>query len=679
MAYRCLAPFYTSSSPGRNAGVKVIIVYDGPHAGIYTDRARVPAGCYGYSCSSPAHAYHMWYTHCIHNHNHAQPPSQNEIDFTIHAWCVWRQFINSHKDSGYVEVDESALNVVLERLQGGQEMITQALKREQQPLTPIVQKGRDVPASAGSTRILGSSYRIGVRTPSPDIWQDIPLAPPPPPPASNRPIQPTSNRSAPPSSKTSDRTGRSPVKASQGRQSARAISLSSSDDDNAGRASARVSAPPSPSKPRVFPAPGPVRATASAKGRGIAVTTTITAGAEAPRSRSSSPRKPRSTRPQLSKLLSSTSTSSISALTEALEQSGVSQAAPPVKTLARWWVVICETDGTKRTTTSLTTAERWLSEAEAAGLEAYLQLAEGEEQLACPKQEGRGNPGIWHGDRKDFLETYLERYLERGRHAGQSYVSQVIDAYLKEYPYHFDDDPGIPEDITEKVVRDELDAKAKQKARAKADPVRSWFKNQRTKQNSVTKHPFRAFLAQNLKVLSAIKPRHEAEHKMWMKQPEYREILTPIFKERWARQGLPSTQELAYRVRVAQEVYEEQNADVKERVRQLVKEDYARRVALRTTIGESDDVTPESADLCCENITALVEPLLKELCRLCNLNVGTIILARPPRDEHDAFKIISVDVGRTVLSEGDVKLPDFDPESYCDVFLKHLMRIQPII
>ena len=152
------------------------------------------------------------------------------------------------------------------------------------------------------------------------------------------------------------------------------------------------------------------------------------------------------------------------------------------------------------------------------------------------------------------------------------------------------------------------------------------------------------------------KPRHTQLTKMWMKQPEYREAFEPIFHERWAKAGLSSEHELTQRVQAAQDVYDEQDEEVKERVRALVQEDYERRVALRESVWDGEEVTDESAELyisdlpsplvvlillrCRENISALVEPLLEELCRLCKLNVGTIMLARPPQDELDGFKCV---------------------------------------
>ncbi|KAL1740801.1 hypothetical protein HDZ31DRAFT_76635 [Schizophyllum fasciatum] len=395
----------------------------------------------------------------------------------------------------------------------------------------------------------------------------------------------------------------------------RAISLeSSSDEDSAVDAGAGTSKHPplrlSPSNSRAptrIAAPAPVLATASAKGHGI--TLSVSVGTGTPRPQSSSPRKQRgapsplvTSPPTASAPLPSTSTSPVSNLADDLNGMHVPSAS--AKASPRWWVVICKTDGAKRTTASLPAAHRWLAEAEAAGMDAHLELAETEEELATvlrttkettgPKQEKPGNPGIWHGARKNFLASYLDRYLGGGKNNGISFVSGVIDEYLKTFPYHFNDSAEIPDDVTDKDRCLQLDAEAKQRARQKADQqIRSWFKNQATKQNSVTKNPFRAFLAQGLKTLSTVKPRHEAEHKMWMKQPEYRNVLAPIFQERWAAQTLGSTQELAYRVQVAQEVYEEQDAGVKARVRKLVEEDYQRRVALRGQLGLATTSRPK--------------------------------------------------------------------------------------
>ena len=93
--------------------------------------------------------------------------------------------------------------------------------------------------------------------------------------------------------------------------------------------------------------------------------------------------------------------------------------------------------------------------------------------------------------------------------------------------------------------------------------INTWLKNQTTKANTVTKNPFRTFLAQSLKNLAATKPAHVPEYKMWMKQPEYREAFEPIFHERWAKAGLSSEHELTQRVQAAQDVYDEQDEEVR--------------------------------------------------------------------------------------------------------------------
>ncbi|KAL1724980.1 hypothetical protein EV714DRAFT_277958 [Schizophyllum commune] len=295
------------------------------------------------------------------------------------------------------------------------------------------------------------------------------------------------------------------------------------------------------------------------------------------------------------------------------------------------------------------------------------------EKKDAPKQ-ARGNPGIWHGERRDFLLSYLDRYLEHGRSRGNGFVAEVLDNYLERFPYHFADGPtNIPDDATDEQ-RAELDAELRRQARVTAEPqIRSFFKNKATKVNIVKKSPFRDFFKQALKGIIPSLTRREPEHKVWMRQPEYREAFVPEFKQRWEEANKPTTEELAFRVKIAKEVYERQDEEVKARVQQLVKEDYERQLARNAAI-ENDEVTPESAQLCRDNLSALVEPLIQELLRLCNLTVGSLILARPPTTAGESISIMSVDVGKTVPSEGGVKLPDFEKEIYANVFLRHFMR-----
>ncbi|KAI5890880.1 uncharacterized protein SCHCODRAFT_02734338 [Schizophyllum commune H4-8] len=745
--YRCLAPLHISSSPGARATLEVYILYDGPKAGIYTDSGRAPK--YAYTCSTIAHGFYMWEINCENNHQHLSPPLPNAIDGTIHGWCTWRILVNKAGDCGFVHVDEQALERILERLRNGLEKISEALMREQaaQPRPPqLAQSARATPAA------LGGAYRVATRGSSPDIWQDVPLAPPPPPPSSNRPTR--AHHAAPPSPVKSTRTSRSPVKRSEPVASSPLPSIDiSSDEDEALYVSARASATParrpSPSKPSTAskaPTPKSIEAIFSAKAKGVAFSTTASATVGAPRARSSSPRKKRASPssivapPSMPSTPSSIAPSpSVASLTDALSRHGLSVAASPPRMPARWWVV-CQGNGMKRTTASLAVAQTWLAEAESQGLEAELKVAEDEDELAAlllvgranleldaychtcdrrvafllfefnlrpalfteywltrfffrispliifspmgrlrkeptaRKQTTRGNPGIWFDRRKDILVSHKDKYVKAPRKEKKIVVEETVDAYLDEYPYHFNDPPIIPEGASEEECARIMNA-AKDDARAEAGPqINSWLKNQVTKANAVTKNPFRTFLAQSLKNLAATKPAHVPEHKMWMKQPEYRDVFLPIFEERWAKADLSSEQELTQRVQIAQEIYEEQDEEVKKHVRSLVKEDYERRLALRNSVWDEDEITEESAELCRENISKLIEPLLEELCRLCKLNVGTIMLARPPQDEFDKFECISVDVGRTIASEGSLKLPDFEPDKYSDLYLRWFLR-----
>ncbi|KAL1689037.1 hypothetical protein GGG16DRAFT_58633 [Schizophyllum commune] len=297
-----------------------------------------------------------------------------------------------------------------------------------------------------------------------------------------------------------------------------------------------------------------------------------------------------------------------------------------------------------------------------------------DQATSVEEKKPRGNPGIFHGERKEFLLSHVPAYRAHGRKRGESMVPKVVDAYLERWRFHLSDGPEIPPDATPEQ-RAAIEEAAMEDARVQATPqIRSFLKNQGTKINAINRRPFRSLLTNALKLIVGKQTRHEAEHKMWMKQPEYKEILEPEFKRQWAEADLPATQELRFRVDVARKMYEEQDDEVKNRVRELVKEAYEEEVARRASLTEEDEVSDEAASLYRENLTALLEPLLIEVLRLCKLNVATVILGRPAMTEGEEMKVMSVDVGRTIPREGGVKLPDFEPDDYTNVFLRHFMR-----
>ncbi|KAL1739416.1 hypothetical protein HDZ31DRAFT_68954, partial [Schizophyllum fasciatum] len=138
-----------------------------------------------------------------------------------------------------------------------------------------------------------------------------------------------------------------------------------------------------------------------------------------------------------------------------------------------------------------------------------------------------GNPGVWHGARKAFLEEYLDRFFDYGHKTCKSFSNGVAEEYLKEYPYHLSDSPPDPkEGASEEEIKAAQEA-AQNQARAKAmKQVHSWFKNQNTKAAAVKKQPFRDFLRNGLKAIIQRKPTRIEEAKIWMKQDEYRAALS---------------------------------------------------------------------------------------------------------------------------------------------------------
>ncbi|KAL1749875.1 hypothetical protein FB107DRAFT_224827 [Schizophyllum commune] len=287
-----------------------------------------------------------------------------------------------------------------------------------------------------------------------------------------------------------------------------------------------------------------------------------------------------------------------------------------------------------------------------------------------------GNPGVWKGARKTFLEEHLPAFLDWGHSARKKFLLDVVEAYLALFPYHLDDSAPPPrEGATEEEIA-QADAEARNNAKAQASKqILSYFKNKWTKAVAIKKQPFRDFLRNGLKAVIARKPSRTEEAKVWMKHDEWRPKFVEEFDKRWPKANLDEKRKLTHRVEVAREMYELEDEEVKSRVRELAAQEYAERLkAYEMAVDAGGVVTKETAELCRANLAALLEPLLDEVLRMCGLTVASIVLARPPTSPGEPFVITSVHSGCTIKSEGALKLPEFDPDAYANIFLRHFMR-----
>ncbi|KAL1714112.1 hypothetical protein EV715DRAFT_295471 [Schizophyllum commune] len=262
-----------------------------------------------------------------------------------------------------------------------------------------------------------------------------------------------------------------------------------------------------------------------------------------------------------------------------------------------------------------------------------------------------GNPGVWFGDRKAFLDARLPAFLDWGHAVCKKFTAQVTEDYLAVNPYHLNDcGPTLPEGATEEE-KAESDRLAREGAKLKAGKqIHSYYKNKRTKAVAAKKQPFHDFLKNGLRAVISRKPRRDEEAKFWMKYDEWRPKFAEEFEQRWAKADRPEKQRLAYRVEVARDMYEKEDDEVKERVQKLVAADYERRIQeYELALDTEGSVNEETSELCRANLAVLLEPLLQEVLRM-------------------------VHVGQTIPSEGGLKLPLFDPEGYTNIFLRFFMK-----
>ncbi|KAL1724981.1 hypothetical protein EV714DRAFT_277959 [Schizophyllum commune] len=176
--YLCFARWVPSNTPAHNAGLTVIIVKSGPHAGIYADNFVVPDGAIGQSATNAAEGEHIWEKICMTSHNHTAPPPLNDRDFTVHVWCVWRTQMNNKKGVRKVNFNEAELMEILENLRGEtreEQQWLEGLRRARIAAPPIpaaIPAPSPEPAPIPPPQTLGAAYRTQPRPASVDAYSE---------------------------------------------------------------------------------------------------------------------------------------------------------------------------------------------------------------------------------------------------------------------------------------------------------------------------------------------------------------------------------------------------------------------------------------------------------------------------------------------------------------------------
>ncbi|KAL1689038.1 hypothetical protein GGG16DRAFT_115418 [Schizophyllum commune] len=424
-------------APGSRTGLKCQIVFEGPHAGIYVDKNCVPEGVYSESCDTIADAIYLWQERCVQNHTHSFLPFLVGDEATIPNYAEWR--LGRNKKSAFpVRVNTRELyGRLLELQRSGEEeslkaraaqaarQAHEAKQREAEEGQHKAEEGqREVEGARREKEVrwlgderaqhadevklregeeqprapkkspfvhLGSRYRTGWNPPDPfgdelaAPMQDRSVSPTPPPSAST----------PAPASKPR-RSSRSPVKSAPREPSpvkqrpASPISLGSSSEEDTLRLTAEASAPrrrapgAKPAAKSARTAPRPLQLSISASSGRMSVSANATAERNPSRARSTSPSKATgyaaTSSPVVARAVALSSARSNppspSPSVISLDYAASSELPASPADSRKRWVVVCMSDGSKRTYMRQNLAEQRLQELEEQGLDAYVEVAE---------------------------------------------------------------------------------------------------------------------------------------------------------------------------------------------------------------------------------------------------------------------------------------------------------------
>ncbi|TRM60911.1 hypothetical protein BD626DRAFT_538451 [Schizophyllum amplum] len=209
-----------------------------------------------------------------------------------------------------------------------------------------------------------------------------------------------------------------------------------------------------------------------------------------------------------------------------------------------------------------------------------------------------GNPGHFHGRRRELLLEFKEEYLvlKDNPHKSESFWKGVYSTYFEEFPYHLAERPDIPYVLApdalkaaDQAVRDEALKNGKKQ-------LKTFFYNLRTKSASVTTNLWKELLTKGLKN-TIPKPRREVDFRVYMR--ERREEINTEAKQRWStlnEQERTATPEIVMRSKVGKEWFDKESDDVKQRVRETVERNHEERMLEyeRQVSGNAGDVAADS-------------------------------------------------------------------------------------
>ncbi|KAF8214544.1 hypothetical protein K438DRAFT_1749648 [Mycena galopus ATCC 62051] len=298
---------------------------------------------------------------------------------------------------------------------------------------------------------------------------------------------------------------------------------------------------------------------------------------------------------------------------------------------------------------------------------------------AQPKK--RGQESAFKGAQLAYMTENVEAYIEAGKHKGReaktdslgSFWATFFDEYWKRFPWDLpldkDPDPNAPPLLPPETAEEAYAAlglnlspeEAARKSKIQSETkskVKRWFSRQRPKAMGIQGNPFFEYLTRLRREESDGPPRRPNDAQFYMSHENFKDAVTARFLEEEGDQE-PKAKQLALRCKIAKEMLDGEDQDVKDRIARECDEAHKEDLA---TYKESEDGLPSpDADVqrhCRDNFLAIVQPLLVGLKEYTGLTLN--IIGAHINEETGNFETMSANAG--IVDGKD--WPRWDPDGY---------------
>ncbi|OJT12471.1 hypothetical protein TRAPUB_10979 [Trametes pubescens] len=273
-----------------------------------------------------------------------------------------------------------------------------------------------------------------------------------------------------------------------------------------------------------------------------------------------------------------------------------------------------------------------------------------------PKGGKPGNPGIFHGARRDYLHEHIKTFAElkhKARGSQNTFWEKLYAGYWSRWPWYIPLDKEPDEGSwAEPDTTNPEQLKAKGKViKITQGQIRNHMRNERNNFMRAGENiwaPLLQCLYERANPPSALHMLSNWQLYMSKKPDEIDEL----FDERWPGAGLDDTYKLAFRSSMARELLQQESEEYQASLEAEAKDmhkaalvEYNRQMLPGALVAEQSEDTRQSAQ---DNLAAVVQPLL-ELIREYTGYYITLIAGIPTDDCEHEFKLKVLNAGKIEL------------------------------